>query len=144
VKIFVVHLHYSDVLHTPKYIAGSSTITLPVQPVWPFVLQVKCFYTFLCSVLLLRNYFYITVQEIRKFYCVILQPAVRLHYVYVDGIIVFKRTLGFPQFSHNQAYFSPIQLTTTHCDTPKMKIMKFLFKRRFYEFYFFCESLRQT
>ena len=70
--------------------------------------KVKLFYPFLCSVLQLSDYFHISVQEIRKLYSVILQPAGRLTYLYVVGILFFEKTLGFPQFSQNQAYFFPL------------------------------------
>ena len=67
--------------------------------------MVECFYTFLCSVVLVRNYFHNSVQEIRKFYFIIFQLAIQPTYLYVVGITVFKRTLGFPTFSQNQVVF---------------------------------------
>jgi hypothetical protein len=88
--------------------------------------KVKSFYTFLCSVLQLSNYFHNSLQEIHKLYSVILQPADRLSHLYIVGIILFKKTLSFPQFSLNQAYFFPLYLKTTPFDKLKMKSMKSL------------------
>ena len=65
----------------------------------------ECFYTFLCSVLLVRNYFHNSVHERRKFYFGIFQIAVRPAYLYVVGIIVSKRTLIFPQIWNNHVVF---------------------------------------
>jgi len=67
--------------------------------------MVECFYTFLCSVVLVRNYFHNSVQEIRKFYFIIFHLEIQPPYLYVVGITVFKRTLGFPPFSQNQVVF---------------------------------------
>ena len=97
--------------------------------------MVKCFYTLLCSVVQMRNYFHISEQESRKFSFLIYQIAVRPLYLCLFGIIIFKRTQDFPQFSYNQVFF-PIHRKTTSCDTLKIKIMKFIFNGLFYEFYF--------
>jgi hypothetical protein len=65
---------------------------------------------------------------------VIFQPAVRQTYLYFVGIIVFKGTLCYSVFSYSQVFFITIHLKTTYCDKLNVKITKFLFKRRFYEF----------
>jgi len=81
------------------------TITVPVEPVWPIVLQDKFFYTLLCSDLLLRKFFHISVKENSELCFVIFQTPGRLNYLYYVGMIFFKRTLGFVQFSNNQVLF---------------------------------------
>ena len=99
--------------------------------------MLKCFYTFLCSVVLLRNYFHNSEQESRKFSFVFYQTAVRPHYLCLFfWIIIFNRTKDFPQFSQNQVPPPPIHHKIISCDTLKMKIIKFIFNGRLYEFYF--------
>ena len=81
------------------------TLTASVQPVWPIVLygrmllhiSVQCRTgTQLLPKLSTRN---------PQFYFIIFQLAIQPPYLYVVGITVFKRTLGFPPFSQNQVVF---------------------------------------
>jgi hypothetical protein len=105
-------------LHTSRYTFLCAAILLSLfSQFGRLYFNVKCFYSFLCSVVLPRNYFYISLQENRKIYFVIFRTEARLTYLYVVGIIVPKT--GYLQFSHNQ--FSPIRPKTTHCDRLNFK-----------------------
>jgi len=92
--------------HTSRYACLCAVLLLSLcSRFGRFYFMVECFYTFLCSVVLVRNYFHNSVQEIRKFYFIIFQLAIQPTYLFDVGITVFKRTLGFPPFSQNQVVF---------------------------------------
>jgi len=98
---------------------------------------VKCFYIFLCIVVLLSNYLHIWEQKSPMFYFVIFQIPDRPLYLFVVGILVSKRTFGLPQYSNNQYSPPPIHRQITPRGTLKMNIKKFIFNWLFYEFHLF-------
>ena len=125
--IFSMQLNYTDFLHKPMYIAGSRTITVCVLPVWPIVLHGKMLLHISVQWPTAMQYFHIPDKRNSQ---VVFCDFANLQDAYLTCTF-FEKTLDFPQFSHNQAYFPPIYLKTTPCDKLKMKIVKFLFNRRF-------------
>jgi hypothetical protein len=123
------------------YLSVCRTITVSVQPVWPIVLYVNILLhvsvQFRTDTQLLQH---VSTRKSRVLSCDF--PICKSATLSVFLIYSLQEVAWFPSILTQPSFFHPVHRKTTNCDALKMKITKFVFKRRFYEFYLFYVSVR--